>query len=163
MIRDAVFADIPGIVMLLRDAYLKTHYARDGIAGLDEKETKRLLVQSIQRHGGVNGGACFVQVSETNGQIKGLILGTMVRVYSILDRLTATDLFWLASPDVHPADPAQLMRNMIDWARLSPACVEIKCATTAIMQDPEPAGKILKRLGLEPYGDIYRLETGGRG
>ena len=158
LIRDANFSDIPGIVSLLRDAYQKTHYARSGVASIDEKETKRLLVQAIQRHNGVNGGACFVQVSETDGQVRGLILGTMTRLYSIGNKLSATDLFWLASPDVFPADPAQLMRNMVAWAERAPACVEVKCGTTAIMQDPEAAGMILNRMGFEPYGRIWRSE-----
>lgn len=158
MIRDASFSDIPGIVSLLRDAYQKTHYARTGVAQMDEKEAKRLLVNSIQRHNGVNGGACFVQVSETNGEVRGFILGTFVRIYSIGDRLSATDLFWLVAPDVYPADPAQLMRNMVAWAERSPACVEVKCGTTAIMQNPEAAGMILKHMGFEPYGRIWRSE-----
>lgn len=158
MIRDANFTDIPSIVSLLRDAYQKTHYAMSGIASIDEKEAKRLLVQAIQRHGGVNGGACFVQVSVTNGQIRGFILGTLVRVYSIGDRLSASDLFWLAAPDVFPTDPMQLMRNMVAWAERSPACVEVKCGATAIMQNPEAAGMILKRMGFEPYGRIWRAE-----
>lgn len=158
MIRDANFTDIPSIVSLLRDAYQKTHYARSGIASIDEKETKRLLVQAIQRHNGVNGGACFVQVSVTNGQVRGLIFGTMTRLYSIGDKLSATDLFWVCDPDVYPSDPAQLMRNMVAWAERSPACVEVKCGTTAIMQNPEAAGMILKRMGFEPYGRIWRSE-----
>lgn len=158
MIRDAAFSDIPGIVSLLKDAYQKTHYARQGVASIDEKEAKRLLVQAIQRHGGANGGSCFVQVSETNGQVRAFILGTLVRVYSIGDRLSASDLFWLAAPDAYPADPAQLMRNMVAWAEKAPACIEVKCGTTAIMQNPEAAGMILKRMGFEPYGKIWRSE-----
>lgn len=158
MIRDATFSDIPSIVALLTYGYQTSHYALSGGASIDEKEAKRLLVQSIQRHNGVNGGSCFVQVSETNGQVRGLILGTLTRVYSIFDRLSATDLFWLASPDVYPADPAQLMRNMVAWARRAPACIEIKCGTTAAIQDPESAGIILKRMGFEPYGSIWRSE-----
>lgn len=158
MIRDAKFADIPGIVSLLRDAYQKTHYARSGIASIDEKEAKRLLVNAIQRHGGENGGACFVQVSETNGVIAGFILGTLTRVYVIGDMLMGSDLFWLAAPNVDPADPMKLMRNMVEWAKSSPYCVEVTCATTAIMQDPEKAGVIMKRLGFEPHGRIWRIE-----
>lgn len=158
MIRDAKFADIPAIVSLLGMAYLKTHYAASGIAGIDIPEAKRLLVNSIQRHGGKNGGATWVQVAEHGGAITGLMLATLTRVYSIGDRLMATDLFWLSSPEADPRDAERLMRAMIDWARQSPHVVEINCGTTAIMNDPEAAGLMLKRIGLSQYGNMYRME-----
>lgn len=159
MIRNAAFADIPAIVGLLQDGYRRTHYARSGKADIDVAEAKRLLVQSIQRHGGKNGGACWVQVAETGGIITGLILATLVRVYSIGNRLMATDLFWLASPAVDPVDPAKLMKGMVGWAKASPHVVEVTCATTAIISvEPEKAGRILEHLGMQNYGTLYRME-----
>lgn len=158
MIRDAKFTDIPGIVALLSDSYQRTHYAKSGLVEIDIPETKRLLVNAIQRHGGKNGGATFVQVAERDGIITGIILGTLQRVYSIGNRLMATDLFWLASPSVDPLDPARLMKGMIEWARQSPHVVEVHCGTTAIIQDPADAGAILERLGMKNFGNIYRME-----
>lgn len=161
MIRDAKFADIPGIVSLLTDAYQRTHYARTGLAEIDVAEAKRLLVQSIQRHGGKNGGACWVQVAERDDILNGLILGTLTRVYSIGNKLMATDLFWVASPSVDPFDPAKLMKGMVEWARKSPHVVEVNCGTTAILNDdPAEAGKMLERLGMKQYGNLYRMELG---
>lgn len=158
MVRDAMFADIPAIVMVLQEAYLRTHYAKSGLAEMDTPEAKRLLVASIQRHGGKNGGSTWVQVSETDGAVTGFILGTLARVYSIGDRLMATDLFWLTSPAADPLDAMRLMRGMIEWASGVPHCVEIHCGTTAIMNDPAGAGKMLERLGMEQYGNLYRME-----
>lgn len=159
MIRPAAFADIPAIVGLLREGYIRSHYGRDGICNIDEREAKRLLVQAIQRHGGTNGGSTWVQVATKDGNIEGFILGTLARVYGIGDRLMATDMFWVASERVDPSDPIRLMRAMIEWASSNPMVVEIKCATNAvIMEDPELPGNILKRLGMTDYGRIYRMQ-----
>lgn len=158
-VRQARFADIPAIVLILHEAYPASHYARTGSAKIDDAEAKRLLVNSIQRNGSTNGGGCFVAVAEKEGAVEGFILGTLTRVYSIFDKLSATDLFWLGSPRCDPRDAIQLMKGMIEWAKSSPHLVEIKCGTTAIMDDPERAGRILERLGMEPYGKIFRMEV----
>lgn len=157
MIRNARCTDIPALVALLGSAYDRSHYAGTEVE-IDEKETKRLLVQSIQRHGHKVGGGCFVQVAESHGIVTGLILGTLVRVYVIGNRLMATDLFWVCSSLVEPGDPARLVGNMLEWARTVPHVVEVRCGTTAVIQDPEKAGNILTRLGMEQYGTIYRKE-----
>jgi hypothetical protein len=52
------------------------------------------------------------------------------------------------------------MKGMVEWAESCPAVVEIKCGTTTtINDDAEKAGKILQRLGMAPYGSIYRKEV----
>lgn len=157
MIRTANFADIHGILGLLEYAYGLSVYAGEKVQ-IDQKEAKRLLLQSISRHGGTNGGATFVQVAEGNGQINGLIVGVLNRVYAIGNRLSATDLFWIAGPTVEPHEPMKLMRNMIDWAWKSPHVVEVKCGVTAVIQDPDGAGKILERIGMKQFGNLYRME-----
>lgn len=158
-VRNARFADIPAIVGLLKRAYDKSHYAGMGIVNVDESEAKRLILTSIQRHGGKNGGATFIQIAERNSAVTGVIVGTLARVYSIGDKLMATDLFWLAEKEVDPADPARLMKNMIAWADGNKHVVEIRCGTTAVVaDDPRRSGLILEHLGFQHYGEIYRKE-----
>lgn len=160
MIRNANHVDVPGIILLLQEGYARSHYAREKLGEIDVPEAKRLLVTAIHRHGNTNGGGCFVQVSEKDGAIEGLIVGTLSRVYGIGTRLMVTDLFWMASERVHPADPMKLMRNLIEWGRANPAVAEIRCGTTmAINDDPEQAGMILERLGMARYGSIYRMNA----
>lgn len=160
MVRDARFTDIPAIVWLLQDAMARSHYSSGGMGEIDVTETKRLLVTAIQRHGHKTGGACWVQVAETNGVVTGLILGTLARVYSIGTKLYATDLFWLTSPAAEPRDGIKLMRGMVRWAESCPHVVEIKCGTVeAINGDAGRAGKVLQRLGMTPYGAIFRKEV----
>ena len=160
MIRDAKFSDIPGIADLLKEQFRKSHYCRDGTVGVDEMETKRLLVAAIQRHGGRQGGSTFVQVAENNGIICGVIVGTLQRVYSIGDKLMATDLFWTANGMVDPRDPERLMRNMIDWARKSPNVAEVKVGATKVIEaEPERVGRLLGKVGMQNYGTIFRMEV----
>lgn len=159
MIRDAKFQDIPAIVGVIESSMRRSHYADGRMGQVDVKEAKRLLLTAIQRHGHKNGGGCWVQVSETDGIITGFILGTLNRLYSVATTLMATDLFWLSTPNVDPKDPAALMRGMIEWARSCPHVVEVKCGTTqTINEDATKAGKILQRLGMAHYGEIYRME-----
>lgn len=160
MVRDAKFVDVPAIVTLLQDAFSRSHYAGKDLGGVDVGEAKRLLIAGIQRHGQKNGGSCFVQVSERNGTIHGIIFGTLARVQAIGTALMATDVMWYASEAVEPADPYKLMKNMVEWAKSCPSVIEIRCATTAIIRDdPEATGIILERLGLEKYGRIYRASV----
>ena len=159
MIRDANFADIPAITDMIADRYRLTHYAKDGTVDIDVDEIKRLLRDGIHRHGGKNGGSTFVQIADKGGLVTGLIFGTLVRVYSIGNKLSATDLFWLATPLVEPHEPERLMRNMIEWAWKSPLVAEVKCGATAVItNDPMRVGKVLERVGMENYGQIFRME-----
>lgn len=159
-VRAATFTDIPAIVSLLQQGFERSHYAQASHGGgIDQSEAKRLLVQAIQRHGHKNGGATWVQVAETDGIVSGLILGTLARVYAIGTHLMASDLFWITHPMSSPRDAANLMRGMIKWARSCPHVIEIKCGTTAIINDdPAEAGRILERLGMKRYGVLYRME-----
>ncbi|GAA4108911.1 hypothetical protein ACFFTN_01495 [Aminobacter aganoensis] len=159
MIRPATFSDIPAIVRLLQQSYMKTHYARTGIAEIDEPEAKRLLLASIQRHGQKHGGACWVCVVDSGASIDGLILGTLTRVYSIGNRLMATDLFWLVNEHADPRDAIGLMKGMVGWAEANPAVVEVHCGTTAIIaDDPAVTSRLLAQIGFKQYGLISRLE-----
>jgi hypothetical protein len=159
MIRNATFSDIPAIVSFLQLTYLRTHYAMSGLAEIDVPETKRLLMNGIQRHGGKHGGACWVQVSDNGAAIDGLMLGTLARVYSIFNRLMVTDLFWVTSEEADARAAIGLMRGMLDWAKTCPLVIEAHCGTTAIINgDPGKAGKILEHLGMKTYGNIYRME-----
>lgn len=156
--RPARFGDIPAIVALLQDGYRRSHYAAS-VASIDERETKRLLVQAIQRHGSHHLGGTWVVVAETGGRITGVLVGTLARLFAISDRLMASDLFWLAAEDVDPSDPVRLMKSMVEWARAAPDCIEVKCGTSAIIRaDPKEAGRALERLGMQHYGEIYRME-----
>lgn len=158
MIRDAEATDIPGIISLLEDGYKKTHYAENGLAQIDVPYTKQLLLLSIVRHGQTIENSTWVQVVERKRLIVGMMLASLARVYVIGNRLMASDVLFHVNKLAAPSDAATLALNMVAWARRSPFCVEIRCGTTAVHGDPTASGKMLEKLGLKPYGNIYRLE-----
>jgi len=161
MIRDMKFADIHAVTRFLEACHARTHYGKDGTANLDIGETKRLLGAGLGRHGHKGIGACWVQVVDNDGHIDGLMYATLARVYSIYDKLYATDLFWITSSHAHPGDGLELMKNMLDWARACPLVIEVHIgATSVVIERPEVTSRLLKKLGLKSYGIIHRLEFG---
>ena len=163
MIRDVKFVDIHAVTMFLVECHLRTIYCRDNTADIDLAETKRLIGAGIGRHGHKGIGACWLQVAENEGKIDGLMYATLARVYSIYDKLYATDLFWITNEHARSTDALHLMKNMLDWAKSSPLVIEVQCGTTAIInKDYASAGRMLERLGMKQYGGIYRLDLGER-
>ena len=121
--------------------------------GFDEAEATRLLAHAVQQHG----EASFFEVAEHQGEVEALIVGVLSRVYCIGTKLRASDLFWVATDKANPRHAKKLMKNMVAWARTSPDVVEVYCGATAVVQDPDKAGRILESLGMKHYGAIYRL------
>ena len=161
MIRNAKFADIHAICRFLLWCHSQSHYAKTGTVGVDLEETKRLVGSAISRHGHKTGGGCWVQVAEgIDGNIDGLMLATLQRVYSIGDKLMATDLFWAVNEHAAHGDAFALMRNMIAWAQSCPLVVEVHIATTAvIVEDPAVTSRMLRQsFCMKQYGHIHRLE-----
>ncbi len=157
-VRDAKAQDWPRVKLLLEEGFSRTHYARDGLGMVDEKEARSLFLTSVMRHGQKHGGACHVQVAEEGEAIVGLLLATTVRCYVIGNVLMATDLLWYCSDSVNPFDPFRMLKNMQAWAWSCPAVVECKVGLTDLVQNHEMAGKLLERAGFQPYGKIFRLE-----
>ena len=152
MIRPAKHQDIPRCRAIMRDAYDRSDYAGT-LCGFDDAEATRLLVHAVQKH---QDGA-FFEVAESKGEVEAFIVGILSRVYCVGTKLRASDLFWLATEQVEPRQPRKLMKNMITWARSNPDVVEVYCGATAVVQDPDKAGRILESLGMKHYGAIYRL------
>jgi hypothetical protein len=162
MIRDMKYADIAAVTRFLEACHARTHYAKTGTAGVDIPETKRLLGAGLGRHGHKGIGACWVQVAtDDDGFITGLMYATLARVYSISDRLYATDLFWIVNDHAKAGDGLALMQNMLEWARAAPLVIEVHVGATAIINDrPDVTSRMLKKLGMTNYGNIHRLEFG---
>lgn len=158
MIRDASAVDIPAIVLLLAECYSRSHYAKAGVAQIDVVHTKKLLLMAIHRHNHQTENACWIQVIENAGQVCGLMLATMARVYVIGDKLMATDVLFVANGFAQAHEAGQLVRNMISWAKRSPTCIEVRCGATAVIEDPERTARLFERFGMKPYGTMHRME-----
>lgn len=154
MIRPAKMTDILRMVDILKDAHSRSIYA--GKCGVNERQAKGLLGEAVMAS---FSGAAFADVSERAGQVEGFLIGITAPVYLIGDRLMATDLFWIATTQVEPKDPRQLMARFIEWAKAIPDVCEIRCGTTPVIQAPEKAARMLKRLGMTEFGQFHRLEV----
>jgi hypothetical protein len=162
VIRNAQFVDIHAMTFFLQECHARSHYAKGGLVNVDVAETKRLLGAGLGRHGHKGIGSCWLQVADNDGSIDGLMYATLARVYAIGDKLMATDLFWATSDRARPTDALTLMKNMINWAKSCPLVVEVRCGVTTVISDkPEATGRLLKTMGMQDYGAMYRLDLSG--
>lgn len=158
MIRPGTALDINATVDLLAEFYAASHYARTGAAAIDRAYAKELLLTSLFYQGKATEGATWFEVSERDGKIVGLMLARLTRVYVIGDRLMASDVLFVVNRQAGLADAPTLALNMLGWARSVPLCVEARCGTTAVIGDPERAGQMYSRLGMQRYGSLWRME-----
>lgn len=156
-VRDALFSDVPKIAALLGAAHARSRYFGTSV-DVDVKETKALLVRSIQRHGGATAGATLVMVAETDGEVRGVIVGVLDRILGIGTKLYATDLFFVCAENVDPRDPAALLEAFERWALPNPLVYEAMCGCNDAIGDPERVGKLYERRGWTRAGAIYRKE-----
>lgn len=159
-VRDAKFADTPAIVHLLHEMYLKSPYV--GRDEIDDRLARSTVMQSIQRHGLMRDGGCWVQVAEIGGdrRVVGFIIGMLDRVYHIGTKLMATDLFYYANDDADPKDAIRLLDNMIQWAESNPQVAEIKLGAVDTVGDYRRTEKLFQRRGFTQCGVIYSKEVG---
>jgi len=148
--------DIPALIKLLEEAHQRSIYA--DVCGVDIGLATDLLSQGIWASK-FDGSNSFARVSETDGTVEGFILGMAVPLYLIGDKLMVSDLFWLCSERVDPKDPIKLMKSLIEWGEQLPDVVEIRCGATPVIQSPEKASRLLKHLGMEPYGEFFKKEV----
>ena len=160
MIRSPHMTDIPAVAAFLEQQFERTHYAREHAGKVDVFKAKRLLMNAIASNGVMNDGGCCVKVIERAAKLCGLMIATLQPVYLIGNKLCATNLFWVVAQEARGTDGALLLLAMIHWAKQAGA-IEIKCDTTAIIQDPDSAGRMLERWGFKPYGNLYRLDLMG--
>lgn len=153
LVRTARYVDVPRIVAILADMHARSVYA--GLCAFDDKEARSLVTRSIQRHGAIGVGGTAVFVAEQDGVVRGFIIGHLDRVYFVCHGLTASDLFFCVEPGSDPRCATRLLDAFMAWARGIDAVVEIHMGATNAAGDPERAGKLLERKGLERSGIIY--------
>lgn len=154
MIRPAKFADVPRIAELLEEAYGGSIYADR--AAFDVKTAKALLVQALHRHGHKTAGGSLVMVGEKGGVVEGFIVGAVERVYHVLDRFMATDMWFVCSKRADPRDASRMLKAFVEWAESNPKVIEIRMGITNAMGDGwRKAGKLYERAGFVEAGGMY--------
>jgi len=156
LIRAAQFGDIPRLTDILIETHARSIYA--GKANVDEKEAKRLLVQSVQRNGMKGEGGTLFYVHEKNGRPEGMLLLAFQRLYLIGDALMATDMFFVVSPLGDARAASGMLKKAMAWCAKVPEIVDVYINMTGVAGDPARAGRLLGRQGFKPAGAIYRKE-----
>lgn len=152
-LRVAKFADIPAIYEIIAEAHARSRYK--DITGIDERGTKGLIMQSIQRHGGDTVGSTFVAVADTGERVEGFIIGVLQPLYLIGDTIEATDLFWLCRPGAHALTAKRLLAAMHKWV---PPSAIIRHGNTDAITSAEASGRILRQVGLRQTGQVYEMQ-----
>ncbi len=154
-VRTATFADIPRIVELGRQAHARTVYA--DLSEYDEDAARQLCARSLQRNGQTNYGGTMFLVSETEGEVRGFIIGFIDQVYPAFTGLSVTDIFFAFPEDANPRDAITMIAMLSRWAEKNPKVIEVHLGVTDAMNDDwERVGRLYERLGLEKCGGMYR-------
>lgn len=156
MIRAAQFGDIPRLTDILIETHSRSVYA--GKVSVDEKEAKRLLVQSVQRNGMKGEGGTLFYVHEKDGRVEGMLILTFQRLYLIGDALMATDMFFVVTPLGDARAASMMLKRALMWCAKVPEIVDVYMNMTGVAGDPARTGRLLERCGFKPTGTIYRKE-----
>lgn len=153
MIRRAKFEDIPAMAGLLTEMFQQSIYV--GYDEPDIKVAKGLLMQAIQRHGSPGYSGTNVMVGETDGGVEAMLVGVTDRVYHIGHLMTATDIYFYASPRAGARDAVALIDNFLDWAEGNSKVVEICLGATNAVGDYHRTELLYRRKGLSQTGVMY--------
>lgn len=153
-VRAAKFADIPAIVEIYRQGHGRSIYA--GKTTFDVQEAKQMMVRSIQRHGHENNGGTLVLVSETDGMVKGFIIGMLDNVYPCVKELMATDLLFIMGEDADASDARKMIKCLLAWAEGNQKVIEVHLGVTSAIGDWQRTAKFYERLGLSQCGAMFR-------
>ena len=154
-VRSALFSDIPRIAEIMYDGHQRSRYAE--CTTFDEVEAKQLLVRCIQRHGQNNYMGSLVMVSESDGIVKGFIIGILDQVYPCLKELKVTDLVFILQPGADPRDARKMLLRLIKWGERNPKVVEIMLGITDAIGDWRRVATMYEQANFEPCGGLFRI------
>ena len=146
--------DIPEIRHIIEIGHANSHFGKNGLVKVHRGIATDYLTHCVNASF-EKPDLVFFKVFEKT-KINAFLIASMQPVYIVGDKLSASDQKWLSRPNTKGG--LELMKIMIEWAKANKLCVEIKCGTTALIQNPKKAGKFLERQGFTHYGDIYRRE-----
>jgi hypothetical protein len=85
-----------------------------------------------------------------DGQVEAVIIGTLSRVYMVVDALKAKDLFLVASRKASLLAARKLLGAYIAWAERNPAVYEIELTHTDVTPELGGNGRHLRRWASSP-------------
>ena len=142
MIRSATQEDALEIAMMLSSLHAQT------TMNVLEHD---LAVSSAAISGFVGSGQ-FVQVIESNGDIKGAFIGLLVPSWFGKDKI-AVDLAWYVEEENRGIDSIRLVKNFVQWAKDKGA----KQVRPGVSTANEAGCSIYRRLGFKDVGASFYL------
>ena len=155
MIRPARFQDIPRIVGLIHDAAKGSIYAR--ACTFDEGEASRVVMALIAAHGRREAGGAWCGVVD-RGEVEGMLLVALNRVYYVAHELRAQDMFFFVTRKAGFKAGMRLLGECMDWCRQDPRIVEVVVSPNRSIGDPAKVERALGAAGFSTFGTLHRKE-----
>jgi hypothetical protein len=155
MIRPGRFQDQPAIEALLRGAHARSKYA--GRVAINDKALSATVLGAIAAMGQNGPQASHVAVAERSGEIVGVLIGVLDRVYHIGDLFSANDIFFVVTDKGTVGDTLYLADSYIAWARSNPKVVEIMLSWSDAIPGGEKIAALAKRKGFVKSGEMFEM------
>lgn len=155
-VRVANYEDTKSIVQLMREMHERSVYAES--TTFDEIQARQLCARTMQRHGHNNYGGTRFYVSQTDGQVRGFVIGLIDLVYPCLAEMMVTDLLFYFTDNADVRDAPRMLAKLVQWAREAPKVIEVHLGVTdAIHRDWTRVGRLYEHLGLKQCGGMFRM------
>ncbi len=154
MIRAGTFTDIPALAKLVRASHERSKYA--GRTGINDKALETMLMGLVAGQNQSGPQSTHVSVYEKAGEVTGFVAGSLSRVYSIGEKLVASDHF-LINEKASLTTTMRLLDAYIDWARNNPKVIEIGLSWSDALPGAEAVAQLYKRKGFHKVGEQFEI------
>jgi hypothetical protein len=155
MIRPGRFTDQPAIEALLRGAHARSKYA--GRVAIHDKALSQTVLGAIAAMTQNGPQASHVAVAERGGEVVGVIIGALDRVYHIGEKLSANDIFFVVGEKGSFGDSLYLADSYIAWARSNPKVIEIMLSWSDAIPGGEKIAALAKRKAFIKTGEMFEM------
>lgn len=153
-IRAAKFADTPAIEAIIRRTHARSKYAHR--SGVNDKALNAAVLGMIAGQAQSGPQATHVTVCEQKGQVVGFMASTLARIYSVGDKLCASDVF-LINEGNSVGDTSKMIDRYIEWASANPKVIEIGLSWSDTIHGQSSVARHFVRKGFTVSGETYTL------
>lgn len=153
MIRPATLNDAAAIQALIVSQHERSKFA--GRANIAPRALENLILGLIASNNQNGPQGTYVVVNEEGGKVVGFIAGQLARLYGILDKLGATDVFLIN--EGRAGASLYLIDGYIQWARANPKVLDIELSWNDTLPGADKIAKLYTRKGFTKTGETYTL------
>lgn len=154
-IRDAGFTDVKKIARMYEEIRGRSRYS--GVCPpMSTELCKAVTMDAIMA---ADRGEAKVLVIDDDGEMKGIFVGMMKRLYEVTDIKLAICAMWNVGEDVSPVTSLRLAKRFVDWAEQADGPLFIRIGLTDAIYEPDDAARALeKTMGFRKIGFIMEKE-----